>query len=175
MSILNVSTLTSGVVAIAKDLKKNNQETLDIKIVKEGSNNIENILVVDVESEKISNYDEVVKSIFDSGFGVVISDVFTEIFSAKAINYGILTIEVSRSFLKKIMNASKETAIKLFIDVKGQEVMIIDSGEKEYFEISDYNKECFVKGNDDSDNLYDIWNDIGNSYHEEEMHDYIGE
>lgn len=175
MSISNVSTLTSGIVAIAKDLKKNNQETLDIKIVKEGSNNIENILVVDVESERISNYDEVVKSIFDSGFGVVISDVFTELCSSKALTYGILTIEVSRNFLKKILSASKETAVKLFIDVKGQEVMIIDSGEKEYFEISDYHKECFANGDDDSDNLYGIWNDIGNFYHEEEMLDYIGE
>ncbi len=175
MSISKVSTLTSGILAIAKDLKKNDQETLDIKIVKEGSENKENILVVDIESTKISNYDEVVKSIFDLGFGVVISDVFTEIFSAKAINYGILTIEVSRNFLQKIMNASKESDVKLFIDVMGQEVMIIDSGEKEYFEISDYNKESFVNGNDDSDNLYDIWNGIGNSYQEEEMLDYIGE
>lgn len=175
MSISKVSTLTSGILAIANDLKKNDQETLDIKIVKEGSDNKENILVVDVESTKISNYDEVVKSIFDSGFGVVISDVFTEIFSAKAINYGILTIEVSRDFLHKIMTASKDTDVKLFIDVMGQEVMIIDSGEKEFFEISDYNKECFVNGNDDADNLYDIWNGIGSTYQEEEILDYIGE
>ena len=34
MTIKGVSTLTSGVLAIAKDVKKDHQETLDINIVK---------------------------------------------------------------------------------------------------------------------------------------------
>lgn len=175
MSISKVSTLTSGVLAIAKDVKKSDQETLDINIVKAGPGNKENILVVDVDCDKVSNYDQLVKSIHDMGFGVVISDVFTDIFSAKAINYGILTIEISRNFLDKIMNACKESSIKLFIDLKGQEVMIIDTGEKEYFEMSDYNKESFENGKDDVDNLHDIWDGIGSSDQTEEIIDYIGE
>ena len=173
MSNLKTSTLTSGVLAIAKDVKKRDQEFLDIKIVRKGTDSKENILVVDVEGEKVSNYDELVKSIDDMGFGVVISDVFTKIFTAKALSYGILTIEVSRSFLKKIMNASQESAIKLFIDLKGQEVMIIDSGEKEYFKMSDYDRESFDIGKDDVENLHDVWDGIGSSY--EEVVDYIGD
>lgn len=177
MTISTVSTLTSGVLAIAKDVKGSVQETLDIEIVKSGMENNENILVVDVESEKVSNYDEIVKSIHDKGFGIVISDVFTDIFSAKAINYGILTIEVSRNFLTKIMNASKYASIRLFIDLKGQEVMIIDTGEKEYFEMSDYRKESLENANDDVDNLYNIWDGIGNSYRPDEVElvDYLGD
>ncbi len=73
------------------------------------------------------------------------------------------------------MNASKESAIKLFIDLKGQEVMIIDTGEKEFFEMSDYNRESFENGKDDVDNLHDIWDGMGNSYQSEEIIDYIGE
>jgi 3-isopropylmalate dehydratase small subunit len=171
MSILKTSTLTSGVLAIAKDVKKSEQEYLDIKIVREGSECLENILVVDVEGEKVSNYDELVQSIDDMGFGVVISDVFTKVFKAKAMSYGIFTIEVSRNFLEKIMIASKASAIKLFIDLKGQEVMIIDSGEKEYFEMSDYDRESLEIGKDDVDNLYDVWDGIESTY--EEVVDYI--
>lgn len=177
MSISKVSTLTSGMLAIAEDVKINTQESLDIKIVKAGSENKEKILVVDVESDKVSNYDEVVKSISDKGFGVVISDVFTDIFSAKAINYGILTIEVSRKFLHHIINTSKSQKTKLFVDFKGQEVMIVNTGQKEFFELSDYNRESFENGNDDMDNLYNIWNDIGvNKESEElELEDYLGD
>lgn len=175
MTISKTSSLTSGVVAIAKDVKKNHQETLDINIVKAGTKNKENILVVDVDCNKVSNYDQIVKSIHDKGFGVVISDVFTDIFTAKAINYGLVTIEVSRTFLHKIMNASKKSAIKLFIDLKGQEVMIIDTGEKEYFEMSDYNRESLENGIDDIDNLYNIWNEIESSFQTEEIVDYLGE
>ncbi len=175
MSNLKTSTLTSGVLAIAKDVKKSEQEYLDIKIVREGSDSNGKILVVDVEGEKVSNYDELVRSIDDMGFGVVISDVFTKIFSAKALSYGILTIEVSRSFLEKIMNASKKSAIKLFIDLKGQEVMIIDSGEKEYFEMSEYDRESIEIGKDDVENLHDVWDGIGSSHEIEEEVDYIGD
>ena len=177
MSISKVSTLTSGVLAIAEDVKINTQETLDIKIVKSGPENKEKILVVDVESKKVSNYDEVVKSISDKGFGVVISDVFSEIFSAKAINHGILTIEVSKGFLHKILNKSKTGPIKLFVDFNGQEVMIVNSGEKEYFELSDYNRESFNNGNDDVDNLYNIWNDIEEKRESEELElvNYLGD
>ncbi len=175
MSVSKVSTLTSGVLAIAKDVKKSDQETLDINIVKATPGNKENILVVDVDCDKVSNYDQLVKSIHEMGFGIVISDVFTKIFSAKAINYGILTIEVSRNFLDKIMNASKVSDIKLFVDLKGQEVMIIDTGEKEYFEMSDYNRESFENGKDDVENLHDIWDGIGNLNQQEEVVDYLSE
>ena len=177
MSISKVATLTSGMLAIAEDVKINIQESLDIKIVKAGSENKEKILVVNVESDKVSNYDEVVKSISDNGFGVVISDVFTDIFSAKAINYGILTIEVSRKFLHHIINTSKSQKTKLFVDFKGQEVMIVNTGQKEFFKLSDYNRESFENGNDDIDNLYNIWNDIGVNKESEELElvDYLGD
>jgi len=175
MGNMKVSTLTSGVLAIAEDVKKREQESLDIKIVKAGPDRQEKILVVDVESRKVSNYDEVVKSIYDNGFGVVISDEFTNTFSAKAINYGILTIEVTRDFLHQIINRGKEQKIKLFIDFNGQEVMIVNTGKKEFFELSDYNKESFENGNDDVDNLYNIWKDLdsANQTDEFEMADYL--
>ncbi len=160
MSISKVSTLTSGVIAIAEDVNRNGKESLDINIVKAGPEHGEKILVVDVESEKVSNYDEVVQSIHRNGFGVVVSDVFTSTFSAKAMHYGILTIEVSRDFLRDIINTGKEKYTKLFVDFKGQEVMIVNTGQKEFFQLSDHNRESFENGNDEMDNLCNIWNNI---------------
>jgi 3-isopropylmalate/(R)-2-methylmalate dehydratase small subunit len=106
----------------------------------------------------------------------VVSDVFTKTFSAKALNYGILTIEVSRDFLKDIINSGKEKYTKLFVDFKGQEVMIVNSGKKEFFQLSDYNRESFESGNDDIDNLYNIWNGIGDKETEDiELVNYLGD
>lgn len=172
MSFSKVSTLTSGVLAIAKDVKKCDQETLDINIVKANPEHKENILVVDVDCNKVSNYDEIVKSIHDMGFGVVISDVFSDIFSVKAINYGILTIEVSNSFLNKVMDSSKDADTKLFVDFNGQEVMIINSGEKEFFKLSEYCKENFENGDKDVDDLYSVWDDLHLACKEEDVLDY---
>jgi 3-isopropylmalate/(R)-2-methylmalate dehydratase small subunit len=169
MSLLKVSTLTSRVLAIAKDVKKCDQEMLDINIEKANPSRKENILVVDVDCNKVSNYDQIVKSIFDMGFGVVISDVFTDMFKVKAVNYGILTVEVSNNFLNKIIESSKKSAIKLFVDFEGLEVMIINSGEKEYFELNDYYKESYENGQDDIESLYSVWDNMHNSYKEEEI------
>lgn len=173
MSISKDSTLTSGVLAIAKDVKNAEQESLDIKMVNAGPENNEKILVVDVSSEKVGNYEELVQSISDMGFRILISDVFTDIFNAKAINYGILTIEVSRKFLEKIMSEGANPELKLFIDFKGQEVMIVNTGEKEFFELSDYNKDGFEGGKDDVENLHDIWESIGDMCQPDGLVDYI--
>ncbi len=172
MSISKDTTLTSGVLAIATDVKRSEQESLDIKIVKAGPENKEKILVVDVAGEKVGNYDELVKSISDLGFRIVISDVFTDLFNAKAINYGILTIEVSSNFLEKIMHTN-DPEFKLFIDLKGQEVMIVNTGEKEFFELSEYNRDGFEGGKDDVENLYDIWDNIAEIYQPEQLVDYV--
>jgi len=173
MSFLKVSTLTSGILAIAKDVKKCDQDTLDISIVKANPGNKENILVVDVDCNKVSNYDEIIKSIHDMGFGVVISDTFSEIFSIKAINLGILTVEVSTSFLNKVIDSSKDSDTKLFVDFNGQEVMIINSGEKEYFKMSEYCQENYDNGSDDMEVLYSIWDELGNTFKEEDIFDYV--
>lgn len=172
MSLLKLSTLTSGVLAIAKDVKNCTQESLDINIVKAGPNNKENILVVDVDCNKVSNYDQIIESIKGKGFGVVISDEFTPIYTVKAAHEGIVNIEITTRFLKRIINESKNKDLKLFIDFNGQELMIVNTGEKEYFKLSDYCVENFDDAINEIDNLYSVYDDIDKSFKKEELFDY---
>lgn len=172
MSFLKVSTLTSGVLAIAKDIKKCEQESLDINIVKIDPTNKENILVVDVDCNKVSDYDQIVKSIRSAGFDVVISDFFTPIFTVKATNQGVIPISISTKFLSKIIDFSKQSELKLFIDFNGQELMIVNTGEKEFFTLNDYCKENYDNATDDFENLYSVWDKIDKIYKEEEIYTY---
>lgn len=172
MSFSKVSTLTSSVLAIADNVVLNNKERIVLNTVNSYPENMENIIVIDKNFNDISNYDDLLESIYKMGFRVVLSDTFSNIFSAKAINLGILTIEVSRSFINKLKDLSKNNPVKLFVDLNGQEIMIINSGEKEYFELSDYCKENFENGKDDVENLYSVWDAMDNSYKKEEVLDY---
>ncbi len=172
MSFSKVSTLTSGVLAIANNAMINNKENIVLDSVNSYPGNVENILVIDKNFNDIANYDDLIESIYQMGFRIIISDTFTNIFTAKAISYGILTIEVTRAFIDKLVDLSKSSSIKLFVDVQGQEVMIINSGEKEFFELSDYCKENLDSGRDDVENLYSVWDDMHNYYKKEEVFDY---
>ncbi len=98
---------------------------------------------------------------------MIISNKFSSNFNAKAINQDILAIEVSRFFLDKIIEANKKSPVKLFIDLPGLELMIVDSGEKEYFELSEYNVEGYKNGKDDIENLHTVWDEISYSAGEE--------
>ncbi|HRW63679.1 MAG TPA: hypothetical protein P5132_09335 [Bacteroidales bacterium] len=172
MTISKVSTLTSGILAVANNSLIDEKETLQLELVNSGNNNVENILVIGHNYNNSENYDELIESIYNMGFRVVISNSFTSLFSAKAIHYGILTIEVSRGFLNKIINAGNELSAKLFIDIEGREVMIINTGEKEYFEINADHKERFEKGRDDVDNLYAVWDDIDYKFKHDDLLEY---
>ena len=172
MTISKVSTLTSGILAVANNSLIDEKETLQLELLNSGNNNVENILVIGHNYDNSENYDELIESIYNMGFRVVISNSFTDLFSAKAIHCGILTIEVSRGFLNKIINAGNELSAKLFIDIEGREVMIINTGEKEYFEINADHKERFEKGRDDVDNLYAVWDDIDYKFKHDDLLEY---
>lgn len=172
MSFNKLSTLTSGVLAVAKDIKKCKQERLDINIVKAEPNKEDKILVVDIDCNKVTDYDQIIKSIKKNGFGVVISDKFTPIYTVKAVNEGIVNIEISTLFLKRIVDESKHSDLKLFVDFIGQELMIVNTGEKEYFKLSEYCLENYDCAFNDVDNLYSVWENMDKSTIKEELYDY---
>ncbi|WP_185862101.1 3-isopropylmalate dehydratase small subunit [Blattabacterium cuenoti] len=100
-------------------------------------------------------------AIFDYGFRVIITSFFSDIFKENALNNGLLTVEVSEFFLKKLFNIVEtypKTEIK--IDLIHQKVTILKTGEFEKFYIHPYKKNCFLNGYDDIDFLVSIKEDI---------------
>lgn len=99
-------------------------------------------------------------AIQDAGFDVVISSFFADIFKGNALNNGLLPIQVSEEFLKKIFTAvDNNPRTNLTIDLENQTVTIegqvLPSGEDlagaESFKINPYKKSCLINGYDDID------------------------
>lgn len=91
-------------------------------------------------------------AIQDSGFDVVISSFFADIFKGNALNNGLLPIQVSEDFLSAIYTAvAKNHNAQLDVDLENQTVTIADSGEQTGFEINAYKKSCMINGYDDID------------------------
>jgi 3-isopropylmalate/(R)-2-methylmalate dehydratase small subunit len=91
-------------------------------------------------------------AIADFGFDAVVSSFFADIFKGNALNNGLLPVQVSEAFLKKIFDAvdADEHAI-VEIDLVDQFIKIVASGETESFEVNPYKKACMTNGYDDID------------------------
>ncbi len=172
MSFVNYSTLTSGIV-------KSKLE--DFEVEQFNSAKISNIysnkiLVFENNSGAVSDYDFAVKAMYDAGYRIVISTDFPDVFNAKALNAGLFPIEISKEFIHKMNREYEiESRLKLFVDIVGQEIMIVKTGEKEYFNLSDYKKECLLNGYNDVDYIYCVYDDINcteRSNCENEMTEY---
>jgi len=91
------------------------------------------------------------------GFRSVISSFFADIFKNNALNNGILPVQISEEFLKSIFAAiNKDPGAQLEINLEKQEVTVLETGEKEHFDINYYKKTCLLNGYDDIDYLLNI-------------------
>lgn len=87
------------------------------------------------------------------GFRAVISSYFADIFKGNALNNGLLPVQVSEEFLKKIFNeVHKKPSTPIIIDLPEQTVLL-EEGSSERFEINEYKKMCMLNGYDDIDFL----------------------
>lgn len=85
----------------------------------------------------------------DYGFRAVVSSFFADIFRNNALNNGILPIQVSEQFLQQIF----KTNPTLKINLMKKEILNVETGEKENFQINSYKQECLMNGQDDIDYL----------------------
>ena len=86
------------------------------------------------------------------GFKVVISSFFADIFKGNALNNGILPIQVTPEYLKKLLQTIKENPkTELTINLEDQ-ILSSAVGELD-FEIDPYKKVCMINGYDDIDFL----------------------
>ena len=100
-------------------------------------------------------------AIFDYGFRVVVSSFFADIFKNNALNNGLLPIQVSEEFLRKIFAAIEaDPAARFEVDLQNQTFTILSTGEQTSFEIDGYKKECLLNGYDDVDYLMSIRSEI---------------
>ena len=97
-------------------------------------------------------------SILDSGFRVVASSFFADIFKNNALNNGVLPVQVSEEFLQKIF--SQDNLTTLHVDVENQTICIDKTCEVESFEINPYKKTCLLNGFDDIDFLLSLKEEI---------------
>ncbi len=91
-------------------------------------------------------------AIADYGFKVIISSFFADIFKGNALNNGLLPVQVSNDFLKKLMSEVLEnpnSEIKINLETQ---VLISKIGNFK-FEIDSYKKICLINGYDDIDFL----------------------
>ena len=90
----------------------------------------------------------------DYGFKVVVSSYFADIFKGNALNNGLLPIQVTPEFLKKILTAITENPlVKVIIDLEKQIIAIDGTTLSAPFEIDAYKKICMINGYDDIDFL----------------------
>ena len=108
-----------------------------------------------------SSREHAVWAIYDYGFRVVVSSFFADIFKNNALNTGLLPVQVSASFLGRLFREiEKNPGTKVKVDLENQRITILETGEKEDFEINSYKKTCLMQGYDDIDYLLSIKNKI---------------
>ena len=96
-------------------------------------------------------------AIYDFGFKVVVSSFFADIFKNNALNNGLLPVQVSEEFLKKLFSAiDKDPDTRVEVNLEKQTISILSTGDSEKFEINPYKKECLMNGYDDIDYLMSI-------------------
>jgi 3-isopropylmalate/(R)-2-methylmalate dehydratase small subunit len=93
-------------------------------------------------------------AIYDYGFRCVVSSFFADIFKNNSLNIGILPVTVSPEFLDKIFRAIEaDPHTQLEVNLPGQTITILATGEQESFEINTYKKHNLTNGYDDIDYL----------------------
>ena len=86
------------------------------------------------------------------GFKVIVSSFFADIFKGNALNNGLLPIQVSPEFLKRLLSeVEKSPETKLTVDLEKQELITVIGSES--FDIDAYKKVCLLNGYDDIDFL----------------------
>lgn len=91
------------------------------------------------------------------GFKVVVSSFFADIFKNNALNNGLLPVQVSQSFLNKLLEKiQKAPQTTLEVDLGSQSISVPETGWSEKFEINPYKKHCLMNGLDDIDYLLSL-------------------
>lgn len=96
----------------------------------------------------------------DAGFRVVVSSFFADIFKNNALNNAVLPVTVSDAFLNQTLQAiERDPATVIAVDLENQ-VISLNDGTSESFDINPYKKACMINGYDDIDYLLSLRDEI---------------
>ena len=102
-------------------------------------------------------------AVYDYGFRCVVSSFFADIFKNNCLNVGVLPVQISPDYLKKIFKTVKKNPkTELIVNLPNQKITISSSEKSESFDINSYKKENMLNGYDDIDYLNNIKDDISN-------------
>ncbi|MEX0985835.1 MAG: 3-isopropylmalate dehydratase small subunit [Bacteroidales bacterium] len=100
-------------------------------------------------------------AIYDYGFKVVVSSFFADIFKNNSLNNGLLTVQVTESFLSILFDAiEKDPETVIEVNLIDQKISLTGTQQSESFEINPYKKECMVNGYTDIDYLINLMDKI---------------
>ncbi len=174
---LNIENIDTDQIIPARFLKATSREGFgdnlfhDWRYKNDGSQKGEFVLNNPIYSGKIlvagnnfgcgSSREHAAWAIYGAGFRAVVSSFFGDIFRNNALNNGLLPVCVSPEFLAHIFELiAKNPSTLLHIDLENQEICTEESQKCEKFEISEYKKECLLKGFDDIDYLASLKEEI---------------
>jgi 3-isopropylmalate/(R)-2-methylmalate dehydratase small subunit len=88
----------------------------------------------------------------DYGFKVIVSSFFADIFKGNALNNGLLPVQVSAAYLKKLIAHLQENPTSEVVVNLEEQTIETEVGNAS-FEIDPYKKTCMINGYDDIDYL----------------------
>jgi 3-isopropylmalate/(R)-2-methylmalate dehydratase small subunit len=93
-------------------------------------------------------------ALYDAGFKVVISSFFADIFKNNALNTGLLPVQLTEDYIKKLFqHRADDPETTLEVNLQEQYVAVVGTDLRESFDINSYKKYCLVNGYDDIDFL----------------------
>ena len=96
-------------------------------------------------------------ALYDYGFRAIVSSFMADIFTNNALNNGLLIVQVPDGFLKQLFRTLKQNPKTLVrIDLKNQEILLPETGQKANFPVNSFKKKCLLNGFDDIDYLLSI-------------------
>jgi 3-isopropylmalate/(R)-2-methylmalate dehydratase small subunit len=153
-----------------RDWRYNNDDSPKAEFVLNNPTYSGKILVAGRNFGSGSSREHAAWAIYDYGFRCVVSSFFADIFKNNSINVGILPVQVTPEFLDKIFQAiEQDSKTQLEVDLAGQTITILATGEQESFAINGYKKHNLLNGFDDIDYLRAMKDEIG-AYAEKSMY-----
>jgi 3-isopropylmalate/(R)-2-methylmalate dehydratase small subunit len=100
-------------------------------------------------------------ALYDYGFRAVVSSFFADIFTANALNNGLLVVRVPDEFLQQLFSVIKyDPSVVVRIDLENQLISVPGKDMKTGFPVNSFKKKCLMEGIDDIDYLLSIREEI---------------